>query len=332
MALRIHRREFIFALGGVATAWPLGARAQDKRRIPKVGILWHAGNAEEEGPLFTTLVDGFRKLGYIDGQTIILEHRFPNEIPERFRSMAAELVALKVDVLLSSGNNAAPYAKNATATIPVVAMLIGDPVGTKLVDSIARPGGNVTGLSFFAAELIGKRLQFLKEAVPGLSRVAQLVNPLAQISRLYVDVTQTASDQLGLKVERFEAGSRDELEPAFTAMAKADMQAVLTNGDGLAYTQRAPIGQLALKSRLAAAVFMREVLTPGTLLSYGPDVLEICRRATVYVDRILKGEKPSELPVEQPTKFQFVINLKTADALGIAIPPLLLNQADEVIS
>jgi putative ABC transport system substrate-binding protein len=332
MALRIHRRKFIFALGGAATAWPLGARAQDKRRIPKVGILWHAGNAEEEGPLFTTLVDGFKKLGYIDGQNIILEHRFPNEVPERFKSMAAELVALKVDVLLSSGNNAAPYAKNATATIPVVAMLIGDPVGTKLVDSIARPGGNVTGLSFFAAELIGKRLQLLKEAVPGLSRVAQLVNPLAQISRLYVDVTQAAADQLGLKVERFEASSRDELEPAFTAMAKADMQAVLTNGDGLAYTQRALIGQLALKNRLAAAVFMREVLTPGTLLSYGPDVLEICRRATVYVDRILKGEKPGELPVEQPTKFQFVINLKTADALGIAIPPLLLNQADEVIS
>jgi putative ABC transport system substrate-binding protein len=147
-----------------------------------------------------------------------------------------------------------------------------------------------------------------------------------------VDVTQTAADQLGLKVERFEAGSRDELEPAFEAMAKADMQAVLTNGDGLAYTQRALIGQLALKNRLAAAVFMREVLTPGTLLSYGPDVLEICRRATVYVDRILKGEKPGDLPVEQPTKFQFVINLKTADALGIAIPPLLLNQADEVIS
>ena len=294
--------------------------------------MWHAGNAEEEGPLFTTLVEGFRKLGYIDGQTIIFEHRFPNEIPERFRSMAAELVALKVDVLMSSGNNAAPYAKNATATIPVVAMFIGDPVGTKLVSNIARPGGNVTGLSIFTNELIGKRLQLLKEAVPGLSRVGQLVNSLAQISRLYVDVTQAAADQLGVKVERFEASSRDELEPAFMAMAKADMQAVLTNGDGLAYTQRALIGQLALKNRLAAAVFLRVVLTPGTLLSYGPDVLEICRRATVYVDRILKGEKPGELPVEQPTKFQFVINLKTADALGINIPPLLLNQADEVIS
>ena len=332
MALHIHRRKFIFALGGAATAWPLGARAQDKRRIPKVGILWHADSAKEEGPLFTTVVEGFRKLGYIDGQTIILEHRFPNEIPERFRSMAAELVALKVDVLMSSGNNAAPYAKNATATIPVVAMLITDPVGTKLIDSIARPGGNVTGLSLFSSELIGKRLQLLKEAVPSASRVAQLVNPLAQISRLYVDLTKMAADQLGLTVERFEAGSRDELEPAFTAMAKADMQAVLTNSDGLAYAQRELIGQLALKNRLAAAVYVREVLTPGTLLSYGPDILEICRRATVYVDRILEGERPGELPVEQPTKFQFVINLKTADALGIAIPPLLLNQADEVIS
>ena len=332
MALHVRRREFIFALGGAATVWPFGVCAQEKRRIPKVGVLWHAGSAEEEGPLFTTLVEGFRKLGYIDGQTIILEHRFPNEIPERFRSMAAELVALKVDVLMSSGNNAAPYAKNATATIPVVAMLISDPVGTKLVDNIARPGGNVTGLSFFSAELIGKRLQLLKEAMPGLSRVAQLVNPLAQISRLYVDLTKAAADQLGLTVERFEAGSRDELEPAFAAMAKADMQAVLTNGDGLAYAQRELIGQLALKNRLAAAVFTREVLAPGTLLSYGASSLEICRRATVYVDRILRGERPGELPVEQPTKFQFVINLKTADALGISIPPLLLNQADEVIS
>ena len=320
MAIQIHRREFIFALGGAATVWPRKARAQGKRRVPKVGVLWHAGSAEEEGRLFTTLVEGFKKLGYIDGQTIVLEHRFPNEIPERFRSMAAELVALNVDVLMSSGNTAALYAKAATATIPLVAMLVSDPIGIKLVDSIARPGGNVTGLSAFQSELIGKRLQFLKEAMPSLSRVAQLVNPLAQVSRLYVDLTQTAADQLGVKVERFEAGNRDELEPAFSAMAQADMQGVLTNPDGLAYTQRELIGQLALKNRLAAAVFMREVLVPGTLLSYGADALEICRRAAVYVDRILKGEKPGELPVEQPTKFQLAINLRTADALGITVP------------
>lgn len=176
----IRRREVIMLLGGAATAWPRVVCAQGTRRVPRVGVLWHAANAEEEGALFSALVEGFRALGYIDGENIILEHRFPNEMPERFTSMAAELVSLKVDVLVSSGNNAASYAKNATATIPVVAMLISDPVGIGLVKSLARPDGNVTGLSFFTSELIGKRLELLKEVIPGLSRVAQLVNPLAK--------------------------------------------------------------------------------------------------------------------------------------------------------
>jgi ABC-type uncharacterized transport system substrate-binding protein len=306
-------------------------RAQERRRIPTVGVLWHAANAEEEGALFSAFVDGFRALGYTDGKNIILEHRFPNEMPERFTSMAAELVSLKVDVLVSVGNNAAPYAKNATATIPVVAMLISDPVGTKLVDSLARPGGNVTGLSFFTAELIQKRLQLLKEIVPNLSRVAQLVNPLAQISRLYIDLTQQAAVQLGLTIERFEARSRDDLEPTFRAMRTAAMQALVTNADGLAYAQRELIGQLALKTGLPAAVFMRETMVSGTLLSYGVDSLAICRRAAVYVDMILKGAKPGELPVEQPTRFEFLINLRTAKALGIDVPPIMLARADEVI-
>jgi putative ABC transport system substrate-binding protein len=328
----MRRREFITLLGGTAAvAWPLVARAQERRRIPKVGVLWHAASAEEEGALFSALVEGFRTLGYIDGQNIILEHRFPNELPERFRSMAAELVSLNVGVLVSSGNNAASYAKNATATIPLVAIFISDPVGTKLVDSLARPGGNVTGLSFFTSELIGKRLQFLKETIPNLSRVAQLVNPLAQISRLYTDLTQTAAVQLGLTVERFEARSRGELESAFEAMATAGTQAVVTNADGLAFAQRELIGQLALKTHLPAGVFMRETLVAGTLLSYGVDSPAICRRAAAYVDKILKGAKPGELPVEQPTKFEFLINLKTAKALGLDIPPTLLARADEVI-
>jgi putative tryptophan/tyrosine transport system substrate-binding protein len=331
MTIEIRRREFIFALGSAAAMFPLGARGQDRRRIAKVGVLWHAGSAEEEGPLLTALVEGFRKLGYIDGQTIIIEHRFPNETPERFKSMAAELVSLKVDVLVTSGTAAASYGKTATATIPVVAMLVTDPVGTKLVESLARPGGNITGLSFFSSELIGKRLQLLKEIMPQLSQVAQLVNPLAPISRVNVDLTEAAARQLGVTVEKFEARSRDDLEPAFTAMAKANMQAVVINQDGLAYTQRELIGQLALKNRLPAAVFMREVLVPGTLLSYGADALAICRQAAVYVDRILKGEKPGDLPVEQPTKFQLIINLKTARALDVAIPPMLLARADEVI-
>jgi ABC-type uncharacterized transport system substrate-binding protein len=326
----MRRRDFISVLSGAA-AWPLAVRAQERGRVPRVGVLWHAASAEEEGALFTGLVDGFRALGYIDGQTIILEHRFPNETPERFTSMAAELVSLNVDVIVSSGNNAAAYAKKATTTIPWVAMFISDPVGTKLVESLARPGGNITGISFFTSELVGKRLQLLKEAIPDVTRVAQLVNPLAQISRLYIDLTQTAAAQLGLTVERFEARSRDELEPAFEAMAKAGMQAVVTNSDGLSYTQRELIGHLALKTRLPAAVYMRETLVAGTLLSYGVDSSAICRRAAVYVDKILKGAKPGELPVEQPTKFEFLLNLKTAKALSITVPALLLYQADQVI-
>jgi putative tryptophan/tyrosine transport system substrate-binding protein len=324
------RREFITLLGGAA-AWPLAAGAQEKRRIPKIGVLWHAASAEEEGPLFTELVGGFRALGYIDGQNIILEHRFPNETPALFTSMAAELVSLNVDVLMSSGNNAATYARKATTSIPIVLMFISDPVGLKLVESLARPGGNATGLSIFSSELIGKRLEFLKEALPGLSRVAQLVNPLAQISRLYTDLTQAAAAQLGLTVERFEAPSRDELASAFDAIAKAGMQAVTTNADGLSYAQRYLIGQLALQTRLPAAVWGRETLTPGTLLSYGPDLLAICRRAAVYADKILKGAKAGELPVEQPTRIELLINLKTAKALGLDVPWILQQPADEVI-
>jgi putative ABC transport system substrate-binding protein len=326
------RREFITLLGGAA-AWPMMAQAQQSatQRIPKVGVLWHAGSAEEEGALFTELVGGFRALGYIDGQNIILEHRFPNETPALFTSMAAELVSLNVDVLMSSGNNAATYARKATTSIPLVLMFISDPVGLKLVKSLAQPGGNATGLSIFSSELIGKRLEFLSEALPGLSRVAQLVNPLAQISHLYTDLTQAAAAQLGLTVERFEAQSRDELASAFDAMAKAGMQAVTTNADGLSYAQRYLIGQLALQTRVPAAVWARETLTPGTLLSYGPDLLAICHRAAVYADEILKGAKAGELPVEQPTRVELVINLKTARALGLKIPPTLLARADEVI-
>jgi ABC-type uncharacterized transport system substrate-binding protein len=331
MSSIMRRREFISSLTAAAMAWPFAVRAQGRQRIPKVGVLWHAGSAEEEGAVFSGLIDGFRALGYIDGQNIILEHRFPNEMPERFTSMAAELVSLNVDVIVSSGNNAAPYAKKATATIPLVLMFITDPVGTGLVTSLSRPGGNATGISFFTSELIGKRLQLLKEAIPDLSRVAQLVNPLAQISRLYIELTQAAAPQLGLTVERFEVRSRDELEPAFDAMVKANMQALVTNADGLAYAQRELIGQLALKARLPTAVFMRETLVPGTLLSYGVDSLAVCRRAAVYVDKILKGAKPGELPVEQPTKFELLINLKTAKALGLDVPWFLQQRADAVI-
>jgi len=326
----MKRRDFITIIGGAA-AWPLAARAQSGKRIPKVGVLWHAGSAEQEAPYFGSLLEGFKSLGYIDGKNIRFEHRFPNEVPERFKSMAAELVSLNVDVLIAVGNNAAPYATSSTTAIPVVFTLVGDPVGLKLVDNLARPGGNVTGIANFSAELIPKRLDILKGIIPGLSRVALLANMNARISGLYINLTQAAAVQLGLKVETFEVRSPDDLQSAFEAMTKTDMQAVTTNADGLGFTHRALIAQFALERRLPLAGFTRASVESGALMSYGVDNISICRRTPVYVDKLLRGATPAELPVEQPTKFEFLINLRTANALGIPLASTLLAQADEVI-
>jgi ABC-type uncharacterized transport system substrate-binding protein len=327
----VRRRQFITLLGGAAAAWPLAARAQNANRRPRVGVLWHAANAEEEGPYFKALVEGFAALGYVDGHTITLHHRFPNETPELFQRMAADLVALKSDVLVSVGNVASPYARNATETIPVVFILVADPIGSKLVDSLARPSGNVTGLTNFVSEVVGRRLQLLKELIPELSRVGQLVNPNAAAARLNIELTRAAASRLGFAVQLFEARSVEELEPVFDAVAAAGMQAVTVNPEGLAFQARELIAKLALARRLALCAYSRETFEPGAFMSYGTDHLAICRRAAVYVDRILKGTKPSDLPVEGPTKFEFLINLKTARAIGLDLPPMLLARADEVI-
>jgi putative tryptophan/tyrosine transport system substrate-binding protein len=326
----MKRREFITLLGGVAV-WPIAAGAQQSRKTPRIGVLWHAGSAEEKGPYFTSLLQGFRDLGYVEGKTITLEHRFPNEIPDRFKSMAAELVALDVDVLVSVGNVASPYAKNATTTIPVVFVIVPDPVGTKLVESFARPGGNATGLSTYASDVVGRRLQLLKEIVPGLWRVGQLVNPNSPASRLHIELTQAAAAELGLTVQRFEARQLDELESTLDAMARAGMQAIAVNPEGLPFQGRAIIPKLALARRLALCAYSRETFEPGALMSYGVDQRAICRRAAIYVAKILKGTKPGDLPVEGPTKFEFLINRKTAKQLGFDVPPTLLARADEVI-
>jgi ABC-type uncharacterized transport system substrate-binding protein len=331
MASYLGRRKFLATLGGAAAAWPLAARAQNANRRPRVGVLWHAANAEEEGPYFKALVEGFAALGYVDGHTITLHHRFPNETPELFQRMAADLVALKSDVLVSVGNVASPYARNATETIPVVFILVADPIGSKLVDSLARPSGNVTGLTNFVSEVVGRRLQLLKELIPELSRVGQLVNPNAAAARLNIELTRAAASRLGFAVQLFEARSVEELERAFDAMAAAGVQAVTVNPEGLAFQARELIAKLALARRLALCAYSRETFEPGAFMSYGTDHLAICRRAAVYVDRILKGTKPSDLPVEGPTKFEFLINLKTARAIGLDLPPMLLARADEVI-
>jgi putative tryptophan/tyrosine transport system substrate-binding protein len=325
----MKRRDFISLIGGAA-AWPLAARAQQGGKIPTVGYLWHAGSPEEEAPYFGAVRDGFAKLGYVEGQNLKLEHRFPNEMPERFKSMAAELVALNVDVLMS-GSIGSLYLRDATAKIPIVFWAVPDPVGMQLVQNIARPGGNITGLSNFGRDIAGKRLQFLKELVPGLSRVAFLINPNQPSTRMYVDVMQAAADRLGLVLQPFEARSLAEMEPAFDATVRAGMQAVTPAQGGTAFQARAVIPKLALARRLPLCAYSRETFEYGALVSYGPHQLEMCYRHAAYVDKILKGAKPGDLPVEQPTKFEFLLNLRTAKVLGLDVPLQLQQLADEVI-
>ena len=326
----MRRRDFITLICGATLPLASIARAETGK-LPRVGVLWHAPSAKSQEPYYTAVVEGFRDLGYTDGQNIVLEHRFAGEMPERFRSMAAELVALNVDVLVTVGPQTAPYAKEATTTLPVVFMGVPDPVGSNFVDSLARPGRNMTGLSNFGADILGKRLQFLKDIRPGLSRVGLLVNPKNPVVSLYRRVTETAAAELGLENSTFEAGSADQLEPAFDAMVEAGVQAVTINADGLAFQQRALIAKLALARRLPLAVWSKESFDGGALMAYGPDQVAMCRRVGVFVDKILKGAKAGDLPVEQPTKVDLFINLKVARTLGLSVPPMLLARADEVI-
>jgi putative tryptophan/tyrosine transport system substrate-binding protein len=328
----MKRREFVASVAGAlatcATATYVRAQAG---KIPTVGVLWHAGSAQEEGVYYTSLIEGFRVLGYVDGQNISLKHRFPNERPERFRTMVAELVALNVDVLVTVGTQTAPYAFHATATIPVVFVFVPDALGSKFVESLARPGRNMTGLSNFGADIVLKRLELIKEMVPSLRRAALLINSDTQVAPLYKRATESAANELGLENYTFDARSLDELHQAFDAMLKTGMQAVTVNGEGLVYQQRDKVARMALERRLPLCVWSRETFEAGALMSYGTDQAAMCRRAPVFVDKILKGAKPGDLPVEQPTKLEFFLNLKVAKALGLTIPPTLLARADEVI-
>lgn len=294
-------------------------------------MLWHAGSAEEEGPYFAVLQQGFKSLGYEDGRTILLEHRFPNEEPAKFDSMAAELVAWKPDVLLAANVSSAVAAKKATSTIPIVFIVVPDPVGSKLVDNLARPSGNLTGLSNFAVEVTKKRLEFLKAAIPSLARVGLLVNPNVPSSRRYIDEGEEAAGRLGLTVQPFEARSLDEIDRAFEAMVKARMQAASINPEGMFFQFRHPLGQTIAHHRMPTCVFSRETMVGGALMSYGPDHRDLFRRATALADKLLKGARPSELPVELPSRIEFVVNNRVARQLGIALPPSLLLRADEVI-
>jgi putative ABC transport system substrate-binding protein len=329
----MQRRELITLLGGAAVAWPLAARGQQsvRAKFPRIGVLWHAGSAEEEEVYLTVVRKAFNDLGYIENRNIELVHRFPAEKPERFRAWAQELAESKVDAIIAVTALGALEAKRSTTTIPVVFVVVPDPVAIGLAESLARPGGNLTGLSLMAVDLSGKRLSLLKEAVPKLSRVALLVDSTEPTAQRFTGAYRNAAATLGLSLRPVDVPTPDAIEQAFSVLAQEGTEGVVMAGSAMQFNERARIGSLALAQKLPTIAGIAEMVPYGLLLSYGQDFPDFFRRAVHYVDRILKGAKPADLPVEQPTKFKFVINLKTGKALGLNVPPTLLAQADEVI-
>jgi len=277
-----------------------------------------------------TFWQALRELGYVEGQTIVLELRWFEGRPERAPQLVAELVGLKVDVLVLVTAPAALAAKNATQTIPIV-MGANDPVGLGLVGSLSRPGGNVTGLSYFNEEIIAKRLELLKELVPGLARVGVLMNSLYPVTPILWKQTEVAAQRLGVALEALDLRGPEDFEAAFATAKQRNAQALLDLGDPLIFTYRSRIAALAASSRLPAVYAVREYPDAGSLMSYGPSLVLVYRGYANFVDKILKGAKPADLPVEQPTKFELVINVKVAKALGLTVPPSLLTLADELI-
>ena len=325
------RREFIGTLAGGLLAAPLAAEAQQAAKVARIGIL---GGSAAPTPLREAFLQGLRDLGYVEGRTVVIEYRFDEEKLERLPALAAELVALKVDVIVTGSTPAALAAKQATRTLPIVFVAVGDPVGSGLVTSLARPGGNVTGLSNLAPELVGKCLELLKQAVPGVSRVAVLWQPGAVGERTEKDMlkeAEVAARALGVRLQFVEARGPEDFDRAFSDMTRARAGALTVLGSAMFFSERRRLVDLAAKNRLPAVYPWREFVDAGGLMAYGPDLADLFRRAATYVDKILKGAKPADLPVEQPTKFELVINLKTAKALGLTIPPSLLGRADQVI-
>jgi putative tryptophan/tyrosine transport system substrate-binding protein len=328
----MERRQFITLISGAAVAWPLVARAeQSSNKISVVGVLWHAGSAEEEADYLSVLEKAFNDLGYVEGKNIHLDHRFPAENPERFRVLARQLVDEKPGVIITVSPLGAAELKKATDTIPVVFVLVSDPVGFGLVQSLARPGGNMTGLSLMAIDVSGKRLELLKEIVPHLSRVAVLTDVTDPFRDRTVKAYQTSGEQLGISILPVLISKPDDIEPLFAKIAEDHANGVVRGPASMMHVQRERIGAAALAHSLPMMTYVADEVPYGSLLSYGQDFPDFFRRAVAYADKILKGAKPADLPVEQPTKFELVLNLKTAKALGLTFPQSLIVSADEMV-
>jgi putative ABC transport system substrate-binding protein len=322
----VDRRAFISGVTFGLFATPLAAEGQQATRVPRVGYL---GLGSPSDPFIQAFQQGLRELGYVEGQNIVLEYRYAQGHEERLPALATELVRLKVDVIVAVATSGAQAARQATRTIPIVMLAVGDPGG--FVASLARPGGNLTGLSTLGPDLAGKRLQLLIEVTPGLSRVAVLWNPLNSFSVLIMRQTEAAARMLGTQLQSLEVRVPDDFDNVFRAATRGRAGALIAAEDSFIFTHRNRIVEFAARNGLPSMSGYRGFVEAGGLMSYGPSLLDLAHRAPIYVDKILKGAKPGDLPVEQPTKFELVINFKTAKALGLTIPPSLLARADEII-
>ena len=325
----MRRREFIALVGGIVAA-PIAAEAQQAGKVARIGYL-----ATNPTPHFQEAFrQGLRDLGYVEGRNLVIEDRNAEAKPERLPALAAELVALKVDVIVASGTPAALATKQATRTLPIIFTAVADPVTSRLVTSLAQPGGNVTGLSVLAPELVGKCPEHLKQAIPAVSRVAALWQPGGVSERTEKDTLQeaeVAARALGVRLQFVEARHPADIDRAFVDLRKARAEALTVLTTSMLFGERRRLVDLAAKNRLPTVYPWREAVDAGGLMAYGPDLADLLRRVALYVDKIVKGAKPADLPVEQPTRFELIINLKTAKALGIEVPPNLSAEADEII-
>jgi ABC-type uncharacterized transport system substrate-binding protein len=326
----MRRRNFIALLGGAAVAWPLAARAQQPARIVKIGHI-ESGLPSSSPHLLAAFNQRLRELGYVEGQNLFIERRYAEGREERLPQLAAELVQFGVDVIFAIGPPQALAAAKATDKIPIVFVGGGDPVALGLVKSFARPGGNLTGLTFITVELAPKRIQLLKEAVSVAKRVAILWNPNNVINKLELREATASAETLGLTPLPVEIRAPDDIEGAFNAMVGEQADGTLILSNPLTFPNRSRLAELALKARVPTIVSLREYAEAGLFMSYGPSYADHCRRAATYVDQILKGTKPADLPVQLPTTFELTVNLKTAKALGLTVPPMLTARADHVI-
>jgi putative tryptophan/tyrosine transport system substrate-binding protein len=323
----MRRRNFITGFASMTAAWPLAVRAQQGGKKYIIGR-FNAGSATNEAE---ELTEALGELGWVEGKNVVFERRYAENHLERLPEMAADLVRLKVNVIMAGGTLAPLAAKRATSTIPIVLTSAGDPLGSGLVATLARPGGNVTGMSLMGPDLGGKRLELLKELLPGLARVAVLWNAATPNSAVVLKEVQDAGRRLGIDVQSLGVRGPDDFDGAFETATKQHLDAMITAEDPLTFTYRKRIADFATGQQLPSISGLREFVEAGGLMSYGADLADLYRRAAGYVDKILKGANPADLPVEQPTKFDLVINLTTAKALGLSIPQTLRATANEVI-